>query len=57
MVAMFLMLLWQGRGILVRPSSKTLAESLYQKDVSGYHHLQCPAAGLLVVLVSLIHLA
>jgi len=30
----FLMLLWQGQGILARPSSKTLAECLYEKYIS-----------------------
>jgi len=31
--------LWQGQGILARPSSKTLVESLYDKYISGCHHL------------------
>jgi len=39
MVAKFLMLLRQGQGILARPSSKTLVESLYEKYIAVYHHL------------------
>ena len=35
MAATFLMLLWQGQGILVRPSSKTLVESLYEKHIQA----------------------
>jgi len=35
----FLMLLQQGQGILVRTSTKTLVESLYEKYISGYDHL------------------
>jgi len=38
MATKFLMLLWQGQGVLARPSSKTLVESLYEKHISGYHH-------------------
>ena len=41
-------------GILARPSSKTLVEWLYEKCISGYHHLQCPTFGPLVVQVRLI---
>jgi len=32
MAAKFLMLLWQGQGIVARPLSKTSAESLYEKS-------------------------
>ena len=39
MVAKLLMLLLQGQGILARPSSKTLVESLYEKYISVCHHL------------------
>ena len=36
MATKFLMLLWQGQGILARPSTKTLVE-LHEKYISGYH--------------------
>ena len=55
MAAKFLIILWQGQGILARASSKLLEESLYQKYILSYHHFQCPAAGHLVLQVRPIH--
>ena len=49
MAAKFSMFFWQSQGVLARPSFKTLVESLYQKYILGYNHLQCPTADLLVV--------
>jgi len=40
MAAKFLMLLQKGQGILAKPSSKTLVESLCEKYVSLYDHLR-----------------
>ena len=56
MAVELLMLLWKDQGILARPSTKILAESLYEKYLSDYHHLQCPTAGLIVVQVRSNHL-
>jgi len=39
MAAKFLMLSRQGQGILAKPSSKTLVESLCEKYISGCDHL------------------
>ena len=45
MAVKFLMLFAKVRVFWQEPSSKTLVESLNEKYISGYHHLQCPAVG------------
>ena len=55
MAVKFLMLLWQRQGILARPSSETLVESLYKNTFQA--NIICnEAVGPLVVQVRSIHL-